>query len=216
MSFVGDGSEDLHHYHDSAFDPVGHGPEENENFKVVVRLRPPVPRELHGERPFVEVVKVQRRPEEEFGKVVIISEHLEGEEGSRGILNSQVLVVFVVILLFFETPFTPKKVFVIYFYRRPTPPKKCMRLTPKKTNVRDSRLFPHSTYVFLSQTLTFDTVYDQHSTQKTLYENTAKQAVLSVLQGYNATMIAYGQTGTGKTYTMEVLCCSVLRCAVPC
>jgi kinesin family protein 3/17 len=24
------------------------------------------------------------------------------------------------------------------------------------------------------------------------------------LQGYNATIIAYGQTGTGKTYTMEV------------
>jgi hypothetical protein len=36
-----------------------------------------------------------------------------------------------------------------------------------------------------------------------LYENTAKSAVLSVLEGYNATMLAYGQTGTGKTYTME-------------
>jgi Cdc6-like AAA superfamily ATPase len=27
--------------------------------------------------------------------------------------------------------------------------------------------------------------------------------VLSVLEGYNATLLAYGQTGTGKTYTME-------------
>jgi Cdc6-like AAA superfamily ATPase len=36
-----------------------------------------------------------------------------------------------------------------------------------------------------------------------VYENTAKSAVLSVLEGYNATMLAYGQTGTGKTYTME-------------
>jgi Cdc6-like AAA superfamily ATPase len=26
---------------------------------------------------------------------------------------------------------------------------------------------------------------------------------LSVRQGYNASIIAYGQTGTGKTYTME-------------
>lgn len=27
--------------------------------------------------------------------------------------------------------------------------------------------------------------------------------MLSVLEGYNATLLAYGQTGTGKTYTME-------------
>ena len=36
-----------------------------------------------------------------------------------------------------------------------------------------------------------------------MYEQTARDAVLSTLQGYNATIIAYGQTGTGKTYTME-------------
>lgn len=27
--------------------------------------------------------------------------------------------------------------------------------------------------------------------------------MISVLHGYNATVLAYGQTGTGKTYTME-------------
>jgi hypothetical protein len=27
--------------------------------------------------------------------------------------------------------------------------------------------------------------------------------VISVLEGYNATIFAYGQTGTGKTHTME-------------
>jgi Kinesin motor domain len=53
------------------------------------------------------------------------------------------------------------------------------------------------------QTFTFDHVYDQVSTQENVYENTAKQAVWSVLEGYNATILAYGQTGTGKTYTME-------------
>lgn len=26
---------------------------------------------------------------------------------------------------------------------------------------------------------------------------------MSVLEGYNSTILAYGQTGTGKTYTME-------------
>lgn len=50
---------------------------------------------------------------------------------------------------------------------------------------------------------TFDTVYGEESTQVQVYENTARPAVLSVLEGYNATILAYGQTGTGKTYTME-------------
>lgn len=50
---------------------------------------------------------------------------------------------------------------------------------------------------------TFDRVYGEDSTQATVYELTAKPAVESVLLGYNATLIAYGQTGTGKTYTME-------------
>lgn len=53
------------------------------------------------------------------------------------------------------------------------------------------------------QNFTFDYVYDQNSTQDFVYTNTAKQAVVSVLEGYNATVLAYGQTGTGKTYTME-------------
>jgi GTPase SAR1 family protein len=52
-------------------------------------------------------------------------------------------------------------------------------------------------------TFKFDHVYDQDSSQKFVYENTAKSAVTSVLEGYNATILAYGQTGTGKTFTME-------------
>ena len=53
------------------------------------------------------------------------------------------------------------------------------------------------------QNFTFDFVYDQLATQEFVYENTAKQSVVSVLEGYNSTVIAYGQTGTGKTHTME-------------
>ena len=49
----------------------------------------------------------------------------------------------------------------------------------------------------------FDYVYDPSCTQNFLYDNAAKPAVNSVLEGYNATILAYGQTGTGKTYTME-------------
>ena len=49
----------------------------------------------------------------------------------------------------------------------------------------------------------FDHVYNQDSSQLEVYENTAKPAVLCTLKGYNATILAYGQTGTGKTHTME-------------
>ena len=36
-----------------------------------------------------------------------------------------------------------------------------------------------------------------------LYQETAARIVDSVLEGFNGTIFAYGQTGTGKTFTME-------------
>jgi kinesin family protein 3/17 len=50
---------------------------------------------------------------------------------------------------------------------------------------------------------TFDYVYDWNSTQDQVYNETACPIVDSVLEGYNGTIFAYGQTGTGKTFTME-------------
>ncbi|KAL0239027.1 hypothetical protein PCE1_004718 [Barthelona sp. PCE] len=50
---------------------------------------------------------------------------------------------------------------------------------------------------------TFDRVYGITSTQQMVYEETAHPIVENVLEGYNGTILAYGQTGTGKTYTME-------------
>ncbi|KAI3381798.1 hypothetical protein SNEBB_000846 [Seison nebaliae] len=53
------------------------------------------------------------------------------------------------------------------------------------------------------KTFTFDHAYDGNSTQKQLYDDCFSSIVDSVLEGYNGTIFAYGQTGTGKTYTME-------------
>ena len=50
---------------------------------------------------------------------------------------------------------------------------------------------------------TFDRIFDIDSTQDEVYAISALPAVESVLSGYNSTIFAYGQTGTGKTFTME-------------
>ncbi|XP_006639687.1 kinesin-like protein KIF3B [Lepisosteus oculatus] len=55
----------------------------------------------------------------------------------------------------------------------------------------------------LPKTFTFDSVYDWNSKQVDLYDETFRPLVDSVLLGFNGTIFAYGQTGTGKTYTME-------------
>ncbi|CAI9091153.1 OLC1v1026100C1 [Oldenlandia corymbosa var. corymbosa] len=48
----------------------------------------------------------------------------------------------------------------------------------------------------------FDEVFAASASQKRIYEVVAKPVVESVLEGYNGTVMAYGQTGTGKTYTL--------------
>ncbi|KAH3886424.1 hypothetical protein DPMN_010431, partial [Dreissena polymorpha] len=53
------------------------------------------------------------------------------------------------------------------------------------------------------KSFTFDTVYDWNSKQKDLYNETFRDLVDNVLQGFNGTIFAYGQTGTGKTFTMQ-------------
>lgn len=50
---------------------------------------------------------------------------------------------------------------------------------------------------------TFDHVFSQSSTQEEVYVHAGAQPVDYLLKGYNSTILAYGQTGTGKTYTME-------------
>eukprot|EP01084_Bolivina_argentea_P155920 271697_1 len=66
----------------------------------------------------------------------------------------------------------------------------------------DSRNNKQSTLQISSKMYTFDKAFGENSTQEVIYEETAKGIVNSVMDGYNGTIFAYGQTGTGKTYTM--------------
>ncbi|PSC74516.1 Kinesin-II 95 kDa subunit [Micractinium conductrix] len=115
---------------------------EEDAVKVVVRVRPPLPRELNGFRPFQNAVLV---PPGQTPQVLTLSENLAAL-GTNGVENG---------------------------------------------------------IVYNSYRFGFDRVYGPESTQEELYVHSARNAVHNVLQGYNASIIAYGQTGTGKTYTME-------------
>ena len=53
------------------------------------------------------------------------------------------------------------------------------------------------------KTFTFDSVFPPNTEQERIYKATAAPICDSVLEGYNGTIFAYGQTGTGKTFTME-------------
>ncbi|KAH8820078.1 kinesin heavy chain [Xylogone sp. PMI_703] len=49
---------------------------------------------------------------------------------------------------------------------------------------------------------TFDRVFDMSSRQKDVFDFSIKPTVDDILNGYNGTVFAYGQTGAGKSYTM--------------
>ena len=48
----------------------------------------------------------------------------------------------------------------------------------------------------------FDNIFPPNTTQSEIYDSSAKEIISSVLNGYNGTIFAYGQTSSGKTYTM--------------
>ncbi|KAI2604599.1 kinesin-domain-containing protein [Hypoxylon sp. NC1633] len=52
------------------------------------------------------------------------------------------------------------------------------------------------------QVFAFDRIFDENTTQNEVYEATTKNLLDSVLDGYNATVFAYGATGCGKTHTI--------------
>lgn len=54
-----------------------------------------------------------------------------------------------------------------------------------------------------SKIFTFDGVFGPSSTQEDVYNTVVSPLLKEVIAGYSCTVFAYGQTGTGKTYTME-------------
>ena len=52
-------------------------------------------------------------------------------------------------------------------------------------------------------TFRYDNVFDPTTTTQAVYEKVAQRIVNGVVDGINGTMFAYGQTASGKTFTMQ-------------
>lgn len=59
------------------------------------------------------------------------------------------------------------------------------------------------TVVIASKPYVFDRVFQSNTSQELVYNSCARAIVKDVLEGYNGTIFAYGQTSSGKTHTME-------------
>jgi hypothetical protein len=126
--------------------------DKRKNFQVVIRIRPPLPREFEGPNPYRDCVKI--------------------DSNSRSLTITELV----------ETPIN----------------------NSHSVSALNSVSLPSTVSTAgAAYRFTFDQVYAPSAQQTDIYRNTARDAVLSTLQGYNATILAYGQTGTGKTFTME-------------
>jgi len=63
------------------------------------------------------------------------------------------------------------------------------------------------------QTFMFDRVFDENTTQNDVYEATTRRLLDSVLDGFNATVFAYGATGCGKTHTISYVSIKNVPCS---
>uniref|UniRef100_A0A1I8BM34 Kinesin motor domain-containing protein n=1 Tax=Meloidogyne hapla TaxID=6305 RepID=A0A1I8BM34_MELHA len=59
------------------------------------------------------------------------------------------------------------------------------------------------TVMVTGKSYAFDNVFQPNDTQENVYKGAAHHIVQDVLNGYNGTIFAYGQTSSGKTHTME-------------
>ena len=70
-------------------------------------------------------------------------------------------------------------------------------LSPKKLIITQEKKLE------LKKDYTFDGLFEYDTSKEIFYQKTSKNIVNAVLQGYNGGIICYGETGTGKSYTLR-------------
>ena len=70
----------------------------------------------------------------------------------------------------------------------------------------DGRMKPDMVHMEMKHhAYNFPRVFDEHTSNETVYETTASPLVRHAAQGGTATVFMFGQTGSGKTYTMSAI-----------
>ena len=68
---------------------------------------------------------------------------------------------------------------------------------------QESGGLPFSQKTASEQLYTLDRIFKPDATQQEVYDVSARPVIESVLEGFNGTVFAHGQTSSGKTYTMQ-------------
>lgn len=92
--------------------------------------------------------------------------------------------------------------FSIYNQYRPRNAKEIKENSQNIINTPNSKELIIKTLNECSKTYTFDKVIGPDASQEQVYDQVMSGMLSEVLEGYNVTVFAYGQTGTGKTFTM--------------
>ncbi len=81
--------------------------------------------------------------------------------------------------------------------------KKCINVDCENKMIKIINLSSEDSEEITEKSFEFDHCFGENSTQAEVYGKTAFPMIESVLNGYSSTIFAYGQTGCGKTYSMN-------------
>ena len=176
------------------------------NFKVVVRVRPPLPRELNSPLGFAHIVRVDTNC-----KSIAISDGFATNLASMNDLSTT-----------FQSRSDQQhagldSTSVDYnnYGNRSVADTPMSHVSAASAATSMIQTPMNANWMYNVHKFTFDYVYNEAAQQENVYNTTAQEAVMSTLTGYNASIIAYGQTSAGKTYTMEGFDSDQLRGIIP-
>lgn len=81
---------------------------------------------------------------------------------------------------------------------RPFNEKELVANASKLHSVKDGTSLSLKEHVFM-----FDKIFDMDSTQDQVFERVGQPVLNNILDGFHGTIMAYGQTSSGKTHTMQ-------------